>query len=346
MRSLSVSTRQRLGDAHGRVATDLRVSLTDRCNLRCSYCMPAEGLPWLPGRDILTDAEIVRLIAVAVERLGIDRVRFTGGEPLLRPGLAGIIAATKGLRRVDGGAVETSLTTNGVGLDKQAAVLAAAGLDRVNVSLDSLDRARYAGLARRDRLPDVLAGLAAAQAAGLTPVKVNSVVLRGVNEADVVPLAEFCLVRGFELRFIEQMPLGPEHEWDRAALVTQDEILALLGERFRLVPAVLARGSAPAELWRVEPDAQQPGGTIGVIASVTAPFCAACDRTRLTADGQVRTCLFSRTETDLRTLLRSGADDDELAAAWAGAHRGKAAAHGIDEPGFVPPQRTMSAIGG
>lgn len=346
MRTLPVSTRPSLADAYGRVATDLRVSLTDRCNLRCSYCLPAEGLPWLPTDETLTDAEVVRLLRVAVELLGVTRVRFTGGEPLLRRSLADLVAAAKQLRTPAGRAPQLSLTTNGVGLDKRADALAAAGLDRVNVSLDSLDRARYATISRRDRLPDVLAGLAAAEAAGLTPVKVNTLVLRGVNEADVVPLAQFCLVRGYELRFIEQMPLGPAHEWDRAAMVTQDEILALLGARYRLEPAVVPRDSAPAELWRVVPDENQPGGTVGVIASVTAPFCGACDRTRLTADGQVRTCLFATTETDLRTPLRAGASDAELADLWAGAHRGKAAGHGIDEPGFVQPARTMSAIGG
>ncbi|MFZ1411612.1 MAG: radical SAM protein, partial [Micropruina sp.] len=190
-----------LTDAFGRVARDLRVSLTDRCNLRCTYCMPADGLAWFPTEDVLTDDEVVRVIGIAVERLGVEKLRFTGGEPLLRGGLEGIIAATKQLRTARGVAPETSLTTNGVGLDKRVKGLAAAGLDRVNVSLDSLDRERYAALARRDRLPDVLAGLAAAEAAGLTPVKVNAVVMRGVNEADVVPLAAFCLARRYQLRF-------------------------------------------------------------------------------------------------------------------------------------------------
>ena len=339
-------TRMRLADAFGRVARDLRVSLTDRCNLRCTYCMPAEGLAWFPSAQILTDDEVIALIRVAVTRLGVAKIRFTGGEPLLRPSLERLVAAVKELTTEEGRPPEVSLTTNGVGLDRRAAALAAAGLDRVNVSLDSLDRDRYAQLARRDRLADVLAGLDSAEAAGLLPVKVNSVVMRGVNEADVVPLAAYCLRRGFELRFIEQMPLGPGHEWDRSRMVTAGEILALLGERYSLSEASLARGSAPAELWRVAADADQPGGTIGVIASVTAPFCAACDRTRITADGQLRTCLFSTTETDLRSPLRDGADDDALAAVWMGAHARKAASHGIGEPGFTPPTRTMSAIGG
>ena len=342
--SVAVKPVTGLRDAHGRVARDLRVSLTDRCNLRCTYCMPAAGLPWLPGPDVLTDAEVVRLVGVAVERLGVSRVRFTGGEPLLRRGLAGIVAAVAQLRTPDGAAPELMLTTNGVGLDRQAEQLRQAGLRRVNVSLDSLDRERYATLARRDRLDEVLAGLAAAAAAGLRPVKVNTVVMRGVNEADVVPLAEFCLARGYRLRFIEQMPLGPEHGWDPAVMVPATEILAQLRTRFALTEAK-ERGTAPAQEWLASAKGL-PSGRIGVIASVTAPFCAACDRTRLTADGQLRTCLFAHTETDLRTPLREGAGDAELAALWQAAHLGKAAGHGIGRPGFHQPARTMSAIGG
>jgi cyclic pyranopterin phosphate synthase len=334
-----------LSDSYGRVARDLRVSLTDRCNLRCTYCMPADGLPWLPTPDVLTDAEVARLLGVAVSLLGVRRVRFTGGEPLLRRGLPGIIAAAAALRTDEGRAPELSLTTNGIGLDRRIDELAAAGLQRVNVSLDSLDRERYATLARRDRLDDVLRGLAAAEAAGLRPVKVNTVVMRGVNESDVVPLAEFCLERGYQLRFIEQMPLGPRHGWDRSTMVPAAEILTALRERFTLTPAT-QRGSAPAEEWLVAASDRHPAGRIGVIASVTAPFCAACDRTRLTADGQLRTCLFSGTETDLRTPLRNGATDAELAALWLGAHRGKEAGHGIDRPDFRQPTRTMSSIGG
>lgn len=334
-----------LSDTYGRVARDLRVSLTDRCNLRCSYCMPAEGLPWLPSPEVLTDDEVVRLVGVAVTRLGVRRVRFTGGEPLLRRGLAGILAATSRLRTDQNVAPELSLTTNGIGLDKHIDTLAAAGLNRVNISLDSLDRERYAALARRDRLDDVLRGLAAADAAGLHPVKVNTVVMRGVNESDVVPLAEFCLTRGYRLRFIEHMPLGPEHSWDRSSMVPGSEILDALRTHFTLIPAE-QRGSAPAEEWLVAASDCHPAGRVGVIASVTAPFCAACDRTRLTADGQLRTCLFSRTETDLRTPLRNGADDEELAHAWRGAHLGKTAGHGIARPGFRRPSRAMNSIGG
>ena len=329
-------------DGFGRVARDLRVSLTDRCNLRCTYCMPAEGLTWQPVEETLTDDEMARVIRIAVERLGITKIRFTGGEPLLRGGLEGIIASAAALEPRP----ELALTTNGLGLDKRVDALVEAGLDRVNISLDSLDRQRYARLARRDRLDDVLKGIAAADRAGLRPVKVNSVIMRGVNEVDVVPLAQFCLERGYELRFIEQMPLGPHGEWDRESMVTAEEILAPLNERYRLSPAEEARGAAPAQLWFVAPDATQPGGSLGVIASVTHPFCGDCDRTRITSDGQVRTCLFSRTETDIRAVLRGGGSDDDVVAAWTGAHRNKPRAHGIDDEDFVQPARTMSAIGG
>ena len=313
-----------LRDAHARVARDLRVSLTDRCNLRCVYCMPAEGMQWIPRDETLTDDEVLRLVRVAVEQLGITKV----------------------LRLPDGTAPETALTTNGIGLAAKAQELRDAGLDRVNISIDSLDKTRYAQMSRRDRLPDVLDAIEAAHAAGLRPVKLNAVIMPGVNESDVVPLAQFALTGGYELRFIEQMPLGPKGEWDRAGMVTAQAILDMLAERFQLTPATEPRGSAPAALWDVAPDETQPGGQLGVIASVTHPFCSNCDRTRITSDGQVRTCLFSRTETDLRGLLRSGASDDTLAEAWAGAHRRKPQAHGIDTDEFEQPQRGMSAIGG
>ncbi|MFZ0529951.1 MAG: GTP 3',8-cyclase MoaA [Propionicimonas sp.] len=334
-----------LRDAYGRTARDLRVSLTDRCNLRCSYCMPAEGLAWLPAPEILSAAEVIRLVSIAVGRLGVRKVRFTGGEPLLRRDLAAIIAGVAALRTDQGTPAEISLTTNGVGLDRQVDDLARAGLDRVNVSLDSLDRERYATLARRDRLPDVLRSLEAVERAGLRPIKVNTVVMRGVNEIDVLPLAEFCLQRGYRLRFIEQMPLGPSHGWNRSEMVPAGEILAVLGEHLSLTPAP-RRGAAPAAEWLVAADACHPAGRIGVIASVTAPFCGACDRTRLTADGQLRTCLFGDAEVDLRTPLRAGATDAEIAEAWLGAHRSKAAGHGIGAADFRQPRRNMSAIGG
>lgn len=345
MTTLTLPARRRLGDAYGRVAVDLRMSLTDRCNLRCTYCMPADGLAWIPGSDILTDDEVVRIVGVAVERLGIRTVRFTGGEPLLRPGLQGIVAGVAALRTADDEPIEVALTTNGVGLAARADALRQAGLQRVNVSLDSLDRATYAALARRDRLADVLEGLDAADAAGLRPIRVNTVVLRDVNDGDVVGLADFCLRRGYELRFIEEMPLGPRHGWDRGRMVPAHEILALLRRHLDLTPAKV-RGAAPSETWLVAGSSCHPAGRIGVIASVTRPFCSACDRTRVTADGKIRTCLFAHEETDLRDALRAGADDAELAERWRGAHAAKGAGHGIDDPGFRQPDRTMSAIGG
>ena len=328
-----------LADSFGRIATDLRVSLTDRCNLRCAYCMPPEGLDWLPTPDQLTDDEVVRLVRIGVELLGIREVRFTGGEPLLRRGLAGIIARTADLRPRP----EISLTTNAIGLARIAGVLRAAGLDRINVSLDTLRHETFRKLARRDRLPDVLDGLAAAAAAGLSPVKVNAVLMRDLNDDEAVPLLRYCLDRGYELRFIEQMPLDAQHGWKRAEMVTAEEILAALGREFTLTPDdPRQRGSAPAEVFGVD------GGParVGVIASVTRPFCGTCDRVRLTADGQVRNCLFARSESDLRGPLRAGADDAELAAAWRRAVAVKLPGHGINDPSFLQPDRPMSAIGG
>ena len=328
-----------LPDSFGRIATDLRVSLTDRCNLRCAYCMPPEGLDWLPTTDQLTDDEVVRLVRIGVERLGIREVRFTGGEPLLRRGLAGIVARTAALRPRP----EISLTTNAIGLERTAGALRAAGLDRVNVSLDTLRPETFRKLARRDRLPDVLDGLAAAAQAGLRPVKVNAVLMRDLNDDEAVPLLRYCLDRGYELRFIEQMPLDAQHGWKRAEMVTAEEILAALGREFTLTPDdPRQRGSAPAEAFLVD------GGParVGVIASVTRPFCGTCDRVRLTADGQVRNCLFARSESDLRGLLRAGADDAELAAAWRRAVALKLPGHGINDPSFLQPDRPMSAIGG
>jgi GTP 3',8-cyclase len=328
----------RLVDRFGRVATDLRISLTDRCNLRCTYCMPAEGLPWMARDEQLTDAELVRLVTIAVRDLGVREVRLTGGEPLLRRGLEDLVAATAALRpRPD-----ISLTTNGIGLARRAGALAAAGVDRLNVSLDTLRPERFATITRRDRLGDVLDGLAAARDAGLAPVKINTVLLRGRNDDEAPALLAFALAHGYELRFIEQMPLDAQHGWRRSAMVTAAEVLASLRTAYALTPDGTARGGAPAERWLVD------GGpaAVGVIASVTRPFCGACDRTRLTADGQVRSCLFARTETDLRALLRGGSSDAEIAAVWRVAMWGKEAGHGIDEPGFLQPDRPMSAIGG
>jgi GTP 3',8-cyclase len=328
-----------LADSYGRVATDLRVSLTDRCNLRCSYCMPAEGLDWLPKPEVLTDDEVIRLVRIGVERLGITEVRFTGGEPLLRRGLPDLVARTGELRPRP----EISLTTNAIGLARVATPLREAGLDRINVSLDTLRPDVFMKLAKRDRLADVLAGLAAATAAGLSPVKVNAVLMRGLNEDEAVPLLAFCLEHGYQLRFIEQMPLDAQHGWRRSDMVTADEILARLTAAVTLTPeGEQERGSAPAETFLIN------GGPakVGVIGSVTRPFCGLCDRVRLTADGQVRNCLFARTESNLRDPMRAGASDDELAARWRAAVAAKLPGHGINDPGFLQPARPMSAIGG
>lgn len=329
---------QPLIDQYGRVATDLRVSLTDRCNLRCTYCMPAEGLDWLPTEEQLTDDEVVRLIGVAVGQLGVREIRFTGGEPLVRRGLVDIVRRVRALDAE----VEMSITTNALGLARTADALAEAGLNRVNVSLDTVRRDSFHEITRRDRLDDVVAGLAAAEAAGLGPVKVNAVLLRGVNDDQAPELLAWCVERGYQLRFIEQMPLDAQHGWSRDQMVTADEILASLSTAFDLSPASEPRGSAPAELFTVD------GGpaTVGVIASVTRPFCGDCDRVRLTADGQVRNCLFARSESDLRVALRTGATDDELAERWRTAMWGKLPGHGIDDPTFLQPDRPMSAIGG
>ena len=328
-----------LADSYGRVATDLRVSLTDRCNLRCDYCMPAEGLDWLPRPTLLTDDEVVRLVRVGVERLGITEVRFTGGEPLLRRGLPDIVARTAKLRPRP----EISVTTNGIGLDRLAGPLAEAGLDRVNVSLDTLQPAVFKQLARRDRLHDVLRGLTAAAAAGLTPVKVNAVLMRDVNDGEAAALLRYCLEHSYQLRFIEQMPLDAQHGWRRENMVTAEEILDALSEEFTLKPDdSVERGSAPAEIFLVD------GGParVGVIGSVTRPFCGACDRVRLTADGQIRNCLFAQDESNLRDPMRAGANDEELATMWTKAVAAKLPGHGINEPGFLQPVRPMSAIGG
>ncbi len=328
----------RLVDTFGRVATDLRVSLTDRCNLRCTYCMPAEGMAWLPRREVLTDDEVVRLVGIAIEHLGVTEIRFTGGEPMLRPGLERILARTTALQPRP----SVSLTTNGIGLEKRADALAASGLRRINVSLDTLRADRFRELTRRDRLDDVLRGLHAARRAGLHPVKVNTVLMRGVNDDEAASLLSYCLEHGFELRFIEQMPLDADHIWRREHMITAAEILDQLGQRFDLTPVGGPRGSAPAERWLVD------GGpaTVGIIASVTRSFCSTCNRTRLTADGQVRTCLFAQHETNLRDMLRAGADDDQLADMWRIAMWGKGAGHTVNAAGFVQPLRSMSAIGG
>ncbi|MBN3510454.1 GTP 3',8-cyclase MoaA [Mycolicibacterium nivoides] len=331
-----------LVDTYGRVATDLRVSLTDKCNLRCTYCMPAEGLDWLPGEALLSTAELNRLLRIAVTRLGITSVRFTGGEPLVTRHLEDVVAAAAALRPRP----EITLTTNGIGLARRAAGLKQAGLNRINVSLDSVDATHFARITRRDRLADVLDGLAAAKAAGLQPVKVNAVLDPVSGLDDVVNLLGYCLDHGYQLRIIEQMPLDAGHTWQRGTVIDSEAILGTLRRHFDLRPDPKPRGSAPAELWQVAASADHPAGTVGVIASVSHAFCSDCDRTRLTADGQIRSCLFSTEESDLRALLRGGADDAAIETVWRTAMWAKPAGHGINDPDFVQPVRPMSAIGG
>ncbi|MFK5582971.1 MULTISPECIES: GTP 3',8-cyclase MoaA [unclassified Serinicoccus] len=336
----AAAMRDPLVDRYGRVHRDLRISVTDRCSLRCTYCMPEEGVPWLARPTMLSTEEVVRLAGVAVS-MGIEEVRLTGGEPLLRRDLVDVVA---GMAALDP-APEISMTTNGIGLDKNAPALLAAGMTRVNVSLDTLRRDVFIALAKRDRLDGTLAGIRAAADAGLVPVKINTVLMRGVNDdaADVVALLDFALEHGYELRFIEQMPLDAQHGWDRSQMLTGEEILAKLRTAHELTPQTPEeRGSAPAELFMVD------GGpaTVGVIASVTMPFCGSCDRVRLTADGMIRNCLFATGETDLRTPMREGASDDELAALLRSSIAGKLPGHGINQPDFLQPPRPMSAIGG
>ncbi|MCX4095328.1 GTP 3',8-cyclase MoaA [Nocardia sp. alder85J] len=326
-----------LVDKFGRVARDLRVSITEKCSLRCTYCMPEEGLPAIPAEELLSAEEIVRLVALAVRELGVREVRFTGGEPLMRRDLERILAGCRG--EVPG--TPLAMTTNGVGLEHRVRGLAAAGLRRVNVSLDTVDRAGFARLTRRDRLASVQAGIRAAHAAGLAPVKVNAVLMRETLSG-AADLLQWCLAEGCELRFIEEMPLDADHEWARVNMVTAAELLEVLGTRFALSAAGRPDPSAPAETWLVDGGP----GTVGIIASVTRKFCGDCDRTRLTADGMVRSCLFSDQEYDLRSLLRAGASDAEVATVWRGAMWNKWAGHGIGAEGFAPPERTMGAIGG
>lgn len=335
-----------LVDGHGRVHRDLRISLTDHCNLRCTYCMPAEGVPWLPKSTLLTRDELLTIVSIAVAA-GITEIRLTGGEPLLRPDIVDLVA---GMAALEGpsGRPELSLTTNGIGLNKVARSLADAGLARVNVSLDTLRPDTFRQISRRDRLDDVLAGIDAARAVGLTPLKLNTVLLRDVNTCEVTDLVRFALSKDAELRFIEQMPLDAGHTWTREGMVVADEILAWIGEEFTL-EALPGRGAAPAERYLLRPVGEpdiDPLGTVGVIPAVTRPFCGNCDRLRLTADGQLRNCLFAASETDVRTPLRSGASEDEITALLHASLAAKLPGHGINDPGFLQPRRPMSSIGG
>ena len=324
-------------DTQGRVVRDLRISVTDRCNLRCVYCMPAEGMPWLPKDDLLTYEEISRFSRVCLA-LGVTGIRLTGGEPTVRADLPMLVRMLNDLAPD----LDLSLTTNGLKLVAMAEELRAAGLKRVNVSLDTLDRKRFHQIARRDRFLEVLAGLEAARQAGLAPIKVNAVLMKDFNEDEVVPLAGWARENGYELRFIEWMPLDFGHTWERWKLVPADQILERLNEAFPLAPASVTDPSAPATLYRYLDGA----GTVGVIASVTRPFCGHCDRIRLTADGQIRTCLFSLKEYDFRRAMRGGASDDEVAELLRAAVWRKEPGHLINSPYFKQPERGMSAIGG
>ena len=324
-------------DRFGRVAEDLRVSVTEKCSLRCTYCMPAEGLPAIARNDLLTPSEIGRLVGIAVRDFGVRDVRFTGGEPLMRADLAEIIRAS---REAAPGAT-LAMTTNGIGLDKRLDELLAAGLDRVNISLDTVNPEHFARLTRRDRLDSVIAGIRAARAAGITPLKLNAVMMRETLE-DAPQLLRWALDHGAQLRYIEQMPLDADHSWARDHMVPAAELLEVLRTEFVLDEVGRDDPSSPAEEWLVD------GGpaTVGIIASVTRSFCSACDRTRITAEGTVRSCLFSDDETDLRHLLRGGAADLDIAERWRAAMWNKQAGHGMERPEFMPPERSMGAIGG
>lgn len=332
---------QPLVDSYGRVHRDLRISVTDRCNFRCTYCMPAEGLDWAPRSEVLTFEEIERIARVCVERFGVDSIRLTGGEPTVRAHLPVLVGKVAALRTGgDGPPVDLSLTTNGATLRSVAGELVDAGLRRVNISLDTLRHDRFVELTRRDELDHVLDGIDAAVASGMTPVKVNVVVMRGVNDDEVVDLAAFGRERGVTVRFIEWMPLDADEQWRSDAVVSQAEIVAAIDAVFPIEP--LARGHQPAERF-----AYRDGrGEVGVIPSVTRPFCDTCDRIRLTAEGQLRSCLFSVDEVDLRRLVRGGASDDELAAAVQGCVADKWAGHMIGRVQFIRPRRSMSQIGG
>lgn len=341
-------------DRFGRQATDMRLSLTDKCNLRCTYCMPADGLQWLSKQSVMTADEILRIVGIGVELLGVRELRLTGGEPLIRPDLVRIVGAVR--HRYP--RLPISMTTNGVGLDKKAQALRDAGLTRINVSLDSLHQETFEKLTRRPFLDKVLAGVEAATRAGLGPIKINAVLMRGINETEAPRLLAWALERGYELRFIEQMPLDADHGWTRRAMITAAEIRELLSQEFALSPDPRERAGAPAERFQVRHHNGVQGepagtvlGTVGIIASVTEPFCSDCRRTRITAEGKIMSCLFSREEFDLLGLLRSGATDEELGHHWQDAMWTKPRAHGTDHAGigsaeFVQPDRSMSTIGG
>jgi len=329
-----------LVDQFGRVHRDLRISVTDRCNLRCTYCMPADGLEWLPRGDLLSFEELARIAGLLVEAHGISSIRLTGGEPTLRAHLHRLVRSLAALRTPHDEPIDVALTTNGVTFVQHASELRAAGLRRVNISLDTLRPERFVELSRRDELHRVLAGIDAAVAAGFEKVKLNAVVMRGVNDDEIIDIATYGREVGVEVRFIEFMPLDAQQRWDLSTVVTQDEILDRIGSRFPLEP--MARGAEPAERFRYLDGA----GAVGVIASVTHAFCNACDRVRLSAEGQFRSCLFAIDEIDLRGPMRNGASDEELGALVAGNVADKWAGHQIGRVQFIRPSKSMSQIGG
>jgi cyclic pyranopterin phosphate synthase len=332
---MGLGTARDLVDPYGRVVRDLRIAVTDRCNFRCTYCMPEEGMAWMPRSEILTFEEVARIARICVERYGFEGIRLTGGEPTIRAHITRLVEQLAAI------GVDLAMTTNAATLRHIAHDLREAGLRRINISLDTLDREKFERMTRRDELPNVLAGIDAAIAAGFDPVKINAVVERGVNDDEIVDLARFGRDVGVEVRFIEFMPLDATDEWQRSKVVGQDEIVARLAEVWELEP-VPARGAAPADRWRYA----DGGGMVGVIPTVTQPFCGDCDRVRLTADGQLRTCLFATDEFDLRAALRAGESDDEIAARIEAAVGTKWAGHQINQVNFIRPKRNMSQIGG
>jgi cyclic pyranopterin phosphate synthase len=337
---VQVQASRDLVDGFARVVRDLRVSVTDRCNFRCVYCMPEEGMQWLPRQEILTFEEIERVVRLFVERLGVESVRLTGGEPTVRAHLPELVMRLAAIERPDGSRPDLSLTTNGATLRLLAGELRRSGLQRVNISCDSLRRERFAEMTRRDRLEAVLDGIAAACEEGFDPVKVNVVVMRGVNDDELVDFAAFGRQSGVQPRFIEFMPLDADGAWSLDKVVPASEIVDAIDAVFPLEP--VEHGPEPAARWRYK-DGQ---GEIGVISSVSHPFCSSCDRVRITAEGQFRTCLFATSESDLRGLLRRGADDDELIEMIAASVGAKWAGHRIGRVDFVRPKRSMSQIGG
>lgn len=328
-----------LVDGFGRVHRDLRISVTDRCNFRCTYCMPAEGLRWLERSEVLTFEEIERVARLMVRRFGIDSIRLTGGEPTVRAHLPVLIEKLAALSS-DDRPIDVAMTTNGATLAATAGDLRRAGLDRINISLDSLHRDRFEELTRRDELDRVLAGIDAAVAAGFDPVKLNVVAMAGVNEDEIVDFATFGRERGVVVRFIEFMPLDADEQWSGAAVLSQAEIVSAISTVFPI--ETVERGSEPSERFRYVDGM----GEVGVIASVTRPFCESCDRVRLGSEGGLRNCLFATGEVDLRAIMRGGGTDDDMVAVVGAAVANKAAGHAIGRATFVRPRKSMSQIGG